>query len=101
MDFFLSAPVPFNTHLIVFHIRNKYGFEWLIFSVTVKVLNTDISGSATVTVNLNHITSSHALQVFFVSDFFKKKVEPQEEAEIPHTTLQETPTNGNHYENPN
>ncbi|KAI2660020.1 Phospholipid phosphatase 1 [Labeo rohita] len=41
------------------------------------------------------------LVVFFVSDFFKKKVEPRKEAEIPHTTLQETPTNGNHYENPN
>ncbi|XP_051766450.1 phospholipid phosphatase 1 isoform X1 [Ctenopharyngodon idella] len=41
------------------------------------------------------------LVVFCVSDFFKKKVEPQKEAEIPHTTLQETPTNGNHYENPN
>ncbi|XP_043106908.1 phospholipid phosphatase 1 isoform X2 [Puntigrus tetrazona] len=41
------------------------------------------------------------LVVFFVSDFFKKRVEPQKEAEIPHTTLQETPTNGNHYENPN
>ncbi|XDV53945.1 hypothetical protein PO909_022336 [Leuciscus waleckii] len=40
------------------------------------------------------------LVVFCVSDFFKKKVEPQKEAEIPHTTLQETPTNGNHYENP-
>ncbi|XP_051541387.1 phospholipid phosphatase 1-like isoform X1 [Myxocyprinus asiaticus] len=40
------------------------------------------------------------LVVFFVSDFFKKKVEPQE-AEIPHTTLQETPTNGNHYDSPN
>ncbi|XP_005155515.1 phospholipid phosphatase 1 isoform X3 [Danio rerio] len=41
------------------------------------------------------------LVVFFVSDFFKKKVEPQKETEIPHTTLQETPTNGNHYDNPN
>ncbi|XP_016112874.1 phospholipid phosphatase 1 isoform X1 [Sinocyclocheilus grahami] len=41
------------------------------------------------------------LVVFCVSDFFKKKVEPQREAEILHTTLQETPTNGNHYENPN
>ncbi|XP_059401358.1 phospholipid phosphatase 1-like isoform X1 [Carassius carassius] len=41
------------------------------------------------------------LVVFCVSDFFKKKVEPQREAEIPHTTLQEMPTNGNHYENPN
>jgi hypothetical protein len=37
------------------------------------------------------------MQVFFVSDFFKKKVEPQKE-DIPHTTLQETPTNGNHYD---
>ncbi|XP_013994196.1 phospholipid phosphatase 1 isoform X1 [Salmo salar] len=37
------------------------------------------------------------LVVFFVSDFFKKKVEPQKE-DIPHTTLQETPTNGNHYD---
>ncbi|XP_029920732.1 phospholipid phosphatase 1 isoform X2 [Myripristis murdjan] len=41
------------------------------------------------------------LVVFFVSDFFKKRVEPQKEAEIPHTTLQETPTNGNHYDSPN
>ncbi|XP_016337154.1 phospholipid phosphatase 1 isoform X2 [Sinocyclocheilus anshuiensis] len=41
------------------------------------------------------------LVVFCVSDFFKKKVEPQREAEILHTTLQETPTNGNHSENPN
>ncbi|KAK6315605.1 hypothetical protein J4Q44_G00131290 [Coregonus suidteri] len=37
------------------------------------------------------------LVVFFVSDFFKKRVEPQE-VEIPHTSLQETPTNGNHYD---
>ncbi|KAM9541313.1 phospholipid phosphatase 1-like [Salvelinus alpinus] len=37
------------------------------------------------------------LVVFFVSDFFKNKVEPQKE-DIPHTTLQETPTNGNHYD---
>ncbi|KAL7846849.1 hypothetical protein SRHO_G00218290 [Serrasalmus rhombeus] len=41
------------------------------------------------------------LVVFFVSDFFKKPVEPQKEATIPHTTLQETPTNGNHYDSPN
>ncbi|XP_066506478.1 phospholipid phosphatase 1 isoform X2 [Hoplias malabaricus] len=41
------------------------------------------------------------LVVFFVSDFFKKPVEPQKEAEIQHTTLQETPTNGNHYDSPN
>ncbi|KAL7847999.1 hypothetical protein AOLI_G00227170 [Acnodon oligacanthus] len=41
------------------------------------------------------------LVVFFVSDFFKKPVEPQKEAAIPHTTLQETPTNGNHYDSPN
>ncbi|XP_063066223.1 phospholipid phosphatase 1 isoform X2 [Engraulis encrasicolus] len=40
------------------------------------------------------------LVVFVVSDFFKKSVEPAKEAEIPHTTLQETPTNGNHYDNP-
>lgn len=40
------------------------------------------------------------LVVFFVSDFFKGKVEPRKEAEIPHTTLQETPTNGNHYDSP-
>ncbi|KAF7666471.1 hypothetical protein LDENG_00106710, partial [Lucifuga dentata] len=41
------------------------------------------------------------LVVFFVSDFFKKPVQPQKEEEIPHTTLQETPTNGNHYDSPN
>ncbi|XP_072515806.1 phospholipid phosphatase 1 isoform X2 [Salminus brasiliensis] len=41
------------------------------------------------------------LVVFFVSDFFKKPVEPRKEVEIPHTTLQETPTNGNHYDSPN
>ncbi|KAI4875214.1 hypothetical protein NFI96_010689 [Prochilodus magdalenae] len=41
------------------------------------------------------------LVVFFVSDFFKKPVEPRKEDEIPHTTLQETPTNGNHYDSPN
>ncbi|XP_017566742.1 phospholipid phosphatase 1 isoform X1 [Pygocentrus nattereri] len=41
------------------------------------------------------------LVVFFVSEFFKKPVEPQKEAAIPHTTLQETPTNGNHYDSPN
>ncbi|XP_041914517.1 phospholipid phosphatase 1 isoform X1 [Alosa pseudoharengus] len=40
------------------------------------------------------------LVVFCVSDFFKKSVEPAKETEIPHTTLQETPTNGNHYDNP-
>uniref|UniRef100_A0A4W4GYC4 Phospholipid phosphatase 1 n=1 Tax=Electrophorus electricus TaxID=8005 RepID=A0A4W4GYC4_ELEEL len=34
------------------------------------------------------------LVVFFVSDFFKKPP-------IPHATLQETPTNGNHYDSPN
>lgn len=51
----MSAPIPFNTHRIVFYRINKQGFEWLIFSVTVEVLNTDISGSATV--NLNHLLS--------------------------------------------
>ncbi|XP_056146247.1 phospholipid phosphatase 1 isoform X1 [Lampris incognitus] len=39
--------------------------------------------------------------VFFVSDFFKKSVEPQKEVDIPHTSLQETPTNGNHFDSPN
>uniref|UniRef100_A0A4W5MZW4 Phospholipid phosphatase 1 n=1 Tax=Hucho hucho TaxID=62062 RepID=A0A4W5MZW4_9TELE len=38
------------------------------------------------------------LVVLFVSDFFKKRVEPQEDVEIPHTSLQETPTNGNNYD---
>uniref|UniRef100_A0A8C8K7I7 Phospholipid phosphatase 1 n=1 Tax=Oncorhynchus tshawytscha TaxID=74940 RepID=A0A8C8K7I7_ONCTS len=38
------------------------------------------------------------LVVFLVSDFFKKRVEPQEDVEIPHTSLQEAPTNGNHYD---
>lgn len=41
------------------------------------------------------------LQVFFVSDFFKPQMKPCKEADIPHTTLQETPTNGNHFESPN
>lgn len=37
-------------------------------------------------------------QVFFVSDFFKKPPAPKKDDEIVHTTLQETPTNGNHYD---
>ena len=37
------------------------------------------------------------MQVAFVSDFFKKQVVPVKEEEIPHTSLQETPTNGNHF----
>lgn len=39
------------------------------------------------------------LIVVFVSDFFKTRVTafPQKEEDITHTTLQETPTNGNHY----
>ncbi|KAM9735614.1 phospholipid phosphatase 1 isoform 1-T1 [Menidia menidia] len=41
------------------------------------------------------------LVVFFVSDFFKPCEDPRKEADIPHTTLQETPTNGNHFESPN
>lgn len=41
------------------------------------------------------------LQVFFVSDLFKKPPDSREEAEIPHSTLQETPTSGNHFESPN
>ncbi|KAM3600611.1 uncharacterized protein V6R79_025892 [Siganus canaliculatus] len=41
------------------------------------------------------------LVVFFVSDFFKPSEETRKEADIPHTTLQETPTGGNHFESPN
>ncbi|XP_040914730.1 phospholipid phosphatase 1 isoform X2 [Toxotes jaculatrix] len=41
------------------------------------------------------------LVVFFVSDFFKPRVASHKEVDIPHTTLQETPTNGNHFESPN
>lgn len=41
------------------------------------------------------------LVVFFVSDFFKPRNDIRKEADIPHTTLQETPTNGNHFESPN
>ncbi|XP_010874406.2 phospholipid phosphatase 1-like [Esox lucius] len=38
------------------------------------------------------------LTVFCVSDFFKKSVEPEEmEEEISHTSLQDNPSNGNHY----
>uniref|UniRef100_A0A3P9KAD9 Phospholipid phosphatase 1 n=2 Tax=Oryzias TaxID=8089 RepID=A0A3P9KAD9_ORYLA len=41
------------------------------------------------------------LVVFFVSDFFKVRPDSRKEAEIPHSTLQETPTSGNHFESPN
>uniref|UniRef100_A0A3B4WT60 Phospholipid phosphatase 1 n=1 Tax=Seriola lalandi dorsalis TaxID=1841481 RepID=A0A3B4WT60_SERLL len=41
------------------------------------------------------------LVVFFVSDFFKPRADAHKEVDIPHTTLQETPTNGNHFESPN
>ncbi|XP_063744873.1 phospholipid phosphatase 1 isoform X2 [Eleginops maclovinus] len=41
------------------------------------------------------------LVVFCVSDFFKPPVAPRKEEDIPHTTLQETSTNGNHCESPN
>lgn len=41
---------------------------------------------------------SFTLQVFFVSDFFKPRVELCKKVDVPHTTLQETPTNGNHFE---
>ncbi|XP_067340431.1 phospholipid phosphatase 1 isoform X2 [Channa argus] len=41
------------------------------------------------------------LVVFFVSDFFKPDVDSHKKSDIPHTTLQETPTNGNHFESPN
>ncbi|KAM4616266.1 phospholipid phosphatase 1-like [Polymixia lowei] len=42
------------------------------------------------------------LTVFFVSDFFKQPVEPvaiqeEEEEEASHTSLQDNPSNGNHY----
>ncbi|XP_053196142.1 phospholipid phosphatase 1 isoform X2 [Scomber japonicus] len=40
------------------------------------------------------------LVVFFVSNFFKPSKDPHKEEDIPHTTLQETPTNGN-FESPN
>ncbi|TNM92306.1 hypothetical protein fugu_019318 [Takifugu bimaculatus] len=36
--------------------------------------------------------------VFFVSDFFKPRVDLCKKVDIPHTSLQETPTNGNHFE---
>lgn len=38
------------------------------------------------------------LVIFFVSDFFKPPADAGKKVEIPHTTLQETPTNGNHFE---
>uniref|UniRef100_A0A674M9L0 Phospholipid phosphatase 1 n=1 Tax=Takifugu rubripes TaxID=31033 RepID=A0A674M9L0_TAKRU len=38
------------------------------------------------------------LVVFFVSDFFKPRVDLCKKVDIPHTSLQETPTNGNHFE---
>ncbi|KAA8584456.1 hypothetical protein FQN60_008241, partial [Etheostoma spectabile] len=41
------------------------------------------------------------LVVFCVSDFFKPRVDAHQEVNIPHTTLHETPTNGNHCESPN
>ncbi|XP_068430472.1 phospholipid phosphatase 1 isoform X2 [Clinocottus analis] len=41
------------------------------------------------------------LVVFCVSDFFKPHVVAHKDVDIPHTTLQETPTNGNHFESPN
>ncbi|XP_026798358.1 phospholipid phosphatase 1 isoform X2 [Pangasianodon hypophthalmus] len=41
------------------------------------------------------------LVVFFVSDFFKKPAAPEKDDEMLRTTLQETPTNGNHYDVPN
>lgn len=37
-------------------------------------------------------------QVFFVSDFFKPRKDLCKKVDIPHTNLQETPTNGNHFE---
>ncbi|XP_053724772.1 phospholipid phosphatase 1 isoform X2 [Synchiropus splendidus] len=40
------------------------------------------------------------LVVFFVSDFFERP-QGRKEEDIPHTTLQETPTNGHNFESPN
>ncbi|XP_023679153.2 phospholipid phosphatase 1 isoform X1 [Paramormyrops kingsleyae] len=40
------------------------------------------------------------LVVVFVSDFFKKSVEPERDEEITHSSLQESPTHGNHYGSP-
>lgn len=47
---------------------------------------------------LTRCSSSLAPQVFFVSDFFKPRVDRGKKVDVPHTTLQETPTNGNHFE---
>uniref|UniRef100_A0A3B3ZEH6 Phospholipid phosphatase 1 n=1 Tax=Periophthalmus magnuspinnatus TaxID=409849 RepID=A0A3B3ZEH6_9GOBI len=41
------------------------------------------------------------LVVFFVSDFFKPLENTNKHKDIPHTTLQEGATNGNHLESPN
>ncbi|AWP15432.1 putative lipid phosphate phosphohydrolase 1 [Scophthalmus maximus] len=41
------------------------------------------------------------LVVFCVSDFFKPRVDSHKELDMMHTTLQENPTNGNHFESPN
>nr|XP_057920979.1 phospholipid phosphatase 1 isoform X1 [Doryrhamphus excisus] len=41
------------------------------------------------------------LVVFCVSDFFKQPLVSLKEEDIAHTSLQETPTNGNHFESPN
>ncbi|KAF7217322.1 phospholipid phosphatase 1 isoform X1 [Nothobranchius furzeri] len=40
------------------------------------------------------------LVIFFVSDFFKPRVDSPKQSDIPHTSLQETPTNGHHLESP-
>ncbi|XP_037548276.1 phospholipid phosphatase 1 [Nematolebias whitei] len=41
------------------------------------------------------------LVVFYVSDFFKPGEESRKEADTLHSNLQESPTNGNHFESPN
>ncbi|XP_054612322.1 phospholipid phosphatase 1 isoform X2 [Dunckerocampus dactyliophorus] len=41
------------------------------------------------------------LVVFCVSDFFKQPLDSRKEEDIAHTSLQETPTNRNHFESPN
>ena len=46
------------------------------------------------------LSLSLSLQVFFVSDFFKKKEEVVKPEEISHASFVESPTNGN-FESPN
>lgn len=45
-----------------------------------------------------HLCFSFTLQVFFVSDFFKPRVDLCKKVDVPHAALQESPTSGNHFE---